>query len=101
MRQQVAERAGYVCEYCLISETDTFFGCHVDHIISVKHGGTTTSDNLAYDCVVCNRQKGSDLGSISHETKELIRFFNPRSDQWSDHFVLSGAVIDTRSMAVS
>ena len=93
IRRQVSERADSLCEYCLISEADTFFGCHVDHIISVKHEGTTTVDNLAYACVVCNRQKGSDLGSINWETKELVRFFNPRTDRWSDHFILEGAKI--------
>lgn len=93
MRQQVATRADYLCEYCLISEDDTFLGCHVDHIISVKHGGQATINNLAYACVVCNRQKGSDLGSIDWKTKNLIRFFNPRLDQWPDHFSLKGANI--------
>lgn len=97
MRGQVAARADYLCEYCLISESDTFFGCHVDHIISVKHGGSTTIDNLAYACVVCNRQKGSDLGSINWETRNLVRFFNPRSDRWLDHFYWQGARIVSRT----
>jgi hypothetical protein len=97
MRRQVAERADYLCEYCLIAESDTFFGCHVDHIISVKHGGLTTIDNLAYACVVCNRQKGSDLGSINWETRNLVRFFNPRSDRWSDHFYLQKERIASRT----
>ncbi len=97
LRQQVAERADHLCEYCLIPESDTFFGCHVDHIISVKHGGLTTIDNLAYACVVCNRQKGSDLGSIDWETRNLIRFFNPRTDRWSDHFYLQEARIISRT----
>lgn len=35
----VVERANYLCEYCLIHEDDTFVGCQVDHIISLKHGG--------------------------------------------------------------
>ena len=93
IRQLVAERADYLCEYCLIAEADTFLGCHVDHIISIKHGGATAVDNLAYACVICNRQKGSDLGSIYWETGQLVRFFNPRTDQWSDHFQLTGARI--------
>ncbi len=58
-----------------------FFGCEVDHIISIKHGGATTEDNLAYACMACNRQKGSDLGSILWQSGELIRFFNPRTDR--------------------
>lgn len=54
-------------------------------------------DNLAYACVVCNRQKGSDLGSIDWKTKNLVRFFNPRSDRWPDHFSLQGAKITART----
>lgn len=92
MRQLVASRAKNLCEYCLIAEADTFLGCHIDHIISLKHGGETVFDNLAYACVVCNSQKGSDLGSISQKTGELVRFFNPRIDLWPEHFRLRGAI---------
>ena len=92
VRHLVATRADYLCEYCLIHEHDTFFGCEVDHIISLKHGGMTDPDNLAYACFFCNRQKGSDIGSIS-ATDGFVRFFNPRSDLWLQHFRLEGAVI--------
>ena len=57
LRQAVASRANFVCEYCLIAEADTFYGCEVDHIISLKHGGSTDLDNLAYACAMCNRAK--------------------------------------------
>lgn len=79
LRQVVASRANSSCEYCLIPETETFYGCEVDHIISLKHSGATELDNLAYACAICNRAKGTDIGSIS-PTGELIRFFNPRID---------------------
>lgn len=92
-REQVAVRAGHNCEYCKIHEDDTFYGCHVDHVISVKHGGPTELDNLAFACVFCNRQKGSDIGSVDWETGEFVRFFNPRHDEWSAHFALQGATI--------
>jgi hypothetical protein len=45
LRRLVAARAEHICEYCLIHEDDTFLGCEVDHIISVKHGGPTVADN--------------------------------------------------------
>lgn len=93
IRAQVSERAAFLCEYCLIHEDDTFYGCQVDHIISLKHGGLTDMDNLAYACAFCNRQKGSDLGSILWETGDLVRFFNPRLDAWPQHFKLDGATI--------
>ena len=93
LRRLVAARANYRCEYCLIHEEDTFFGCEIDHVISVKHGGETTEDNLAYACMICNRQKRSDLGSILWQTGALVRFFNPRTDRWEDHFELDGACL--------
>ena len=69
-----------------------FYGCEVDHIISIKHSGSTELGNLAYACAPCNRAKGSDIGSISR-SGEFTRFFNPRTDSWSDHFRLEGATI--------
>ena len=88
MRRAVRERAGNRCEYCRIREADTEFGCEVDHIISEKHMGRTELNNLALSCFFCNRNKGSDIGSIrSAEATEIIRFFNPRIDVWSEHFV--------------
>jgi hypothetical protein len=93
LRQQVAQRADYLCEYCLLFEDDAYFGCHVDHIISVKHGGQTALDNLAYACAFCNRAKGSDVGSVIMETGEFVRFYNPRRDVWADHFRLDGVTI--------
>ncbi|MGB3203467.1 MAG: HNH endonuclease signature motif containing protein [Crinalium sp.] len=93
LRNLVAKRADYLCEYCLMLATDRPSGCQVDHIISLKHGGDTTAENLAYACLFCNLNKGSDLGSIIWRTGELVRFFNPRRDRWGEHFRLEGAMI--------
>jgi hypothetical protein len=87
LRKKVATRAHHVCEYCLIAEEDTFFGCEVDHILNVKHGGTNDFENLAYACFACNRAKGSDIASITSEGK-LTGFFNPRTQKWREHFRL-------------
>ena len=82
LRRRVVARAEGLCEYCLIAEDDTFYGCEVDHVISEKE------ENLALACAFCNWAKGSDVGSIDWESGEFVRFFNPRSDRWADHFVL-------------
>jgi hypothetical protein len=97
LRRLVALRANGLCEYCLIHEHDTYLGCHVDHIISEKHGGPTESENLAYACACCNRRKGSDIASIAPSTGELTRLFNPRTDRWGDHFVLQGLLVQPRT----
>ena len=93
IRELVALRAAYLCEYCLIHEDDTFIKCQVDHIISLKHSGQTDLENLSYACAFCNRNKGSDIGSILWSTGNFVRFFNPRIDYWSVHFKLEGAII--------
>jgi hypothetical protein len=94
LRRQVAERAYHVCEYCLIHEDDTFWGCQVDHIISRKHGGASEFSNLAWACACCNNHKGSDIATLVGEPSQLVRLFHPRSDRWADCFHLSGARIE-------
>ena len=86
VRRLVTARAANRCEYCRIHANDTFVGLQVDHIISEKHGGRSDQSNLALCCAFCNRNKGSDLGSIIHPEPTLIRFYSPRRDTWEDHF---------------
>lgn len=94
IRQIVASRASFVCEYCLIAEEDAYFKFQVEHIISRKHGGSSELENLALACVFCNRYKGSDIATLTPETNELVRFYNPRTDRWQEHFRLNGVVIE-------
>ena len=101
LRRLVIARAQRICEYCLIHEDDTYFGCQVDHIISEKHGGPTSENNLALACTFCNRYKGSDIGSIAWETNTFVRFFNPRTDVWADHFELNGIIIQPQTPLVT
>lgn len=60
----VAQRASHVCEYCLVHQDDLVFGCQIDHILSLKHGGETLPENLAYSCLTDNINKGSDIGTV-------------------------------------
>ena len=94
LRAEVAWRAGGRCEYCLIHELEVGFPHQVDHIVSRKHSGKSTSDNLAYACVICNRYKGTDIAAIDQSSGKLARLFDPRRDLWSDHFRLEGATIE-------
>lgn len=93
LRKLVRQRALNTCEYCLVHEDNTFLDFHIDHIISLKHGGTTTEDNLAFTCATCNRHKGTDLGSFLNDPSKIIRFYHPRTDQWLNHFSIDGPYI--------
>lgn len=86
LRRQVGERAGKCCEYCLLDEEDNYIAHEVDHILSTKHRGTTTLDNLCLSCFDCNRYKGSDVGSFDTETDTFTPLFNPRTMIWDEHF---------------
>ncbi|MBK9338630.1 MAG: HNH endonuclease [Lewinellaceae bacterium] len=93
LRQEAAARADFRCEYCLVREAVSFYRFHLEHIKSRKHGGLTTSENLAYSCPECNAHKGTDVGTFTDDDERLVRFFNPRKDVWTEHFEIDDAGI--------
>jgi hypothetical protein len=92
-KQHVAERAGFKCEYCLLPEKVSFYTFHVDHIRSLKHFDSSLLKNLAYCCPECNHFKGTDIATFLNSSDSLIRFFNPRTDDWDEHFELNDGAI--------
>ncbi len=91
LRNQVSKAADNCCEYCLIPESISFYKFHIDHIISIRHGGDSSFENLAFSCQICNQNKGTDIATILPSTGDTpVRFFHPRSDIWKNHFSLSG-----------
>lgn len=93
LRRRVAERAEQRCEYCLLPQAFALRKHEPDHIVPRQHGGETDEANLALSCARCNRAKGPNLGSLDPLNGELVRFFDPRQDEWSAHFKLDGALI--------
>jgi hypothetical protein len=93
LRRQVIERAGGLCEYCLLHQQVSLYAHEVDHIIPEKHRGKTLLDNLCLACLECNRAKGSDFASFDPETGEITMLYNPRRQAWDEHFRLDGARI--------
>ena len=71
-RQRVRARARQRCEYCGLPEGHSLHPFHVDHILSVKHGGTSKLDNLAWACFNCNVFKGSDIAGYDPDTGDLV-----------------------------
>src|SRR5438105_559373 len=95
VRRSVTERAAHVCEYCLLPEAQHPRPFHVDHVIGEKHLGPTVPENLALACPECNTAKGSDICTVDWpNVNERIRFFDPRTDNWWEHFQLDGSAIE-------
>ncbi|HEX3601704.1 MAG TPA: HNH endonuclease signature motif containing protein [Lacipirellulaceae bacterium] len=87
-REVVAARAGRACEYCWIREQDDAYSFHLEHVIAIKHGGTTTLDNLAYACQHCNLHKGPNLSGVDPQSGEVVTLYHPRRDTWALHFAM-------------
>lgn len=88
IRELVRQRAGERCEYCRKPESVEAYPYHIEHIIALKHGGSSDIDNLAWACFQCNVAKGTDVASYDEQTGELVPFFNPRTQEWAVHFKL-------------
>jgi HNH endonuclease len=86
LRRLVSDRAHHKCEYCKLHQDFSIYTHEIDHVIATKHNGKTRENNLALACLPCNRYKGSDLTSFDPLTDQLTRLFNPRQQQWDEHF---------------
>ena len=91
LEREVRRRADERCEYCLMPEAASALKHVVDHIIAIQHNGQTVSDNLALCCGRCNLYKGPNLAGIDPATRKMVRLFNPRADEWKEHFRWEGA----------
>jgi HNH endonuclease len=89
VQNEVRRRANYLCEYCHASERWQYVSFTVDHVKPRSLGGDDGLENLALACFHCNRRKTNRFSVVVIETGNEIPLFNPRKDDWSDHFVWS------------
>ncbi len=88
-RNQVRQRANYLCEYCHASEKWQYVRFTVDHVIPLDRAGSNSLNNLALACFHCNRRKSNKITAIDPESSLAAPLFNPRSDIWQEHFIWS------------
>jgi len=48
---------------------------------------------MRYVCSFCNSYKGPNIAGYDPQLNKLQRLFNPRSDEWHDHFEWDGAIL--------
>lgn len=58
--------------------------------LRLLHGGGTDESNLALACFHCNVHKGPNLTAIDRVSGLIVRLFNPRLDDWDEHFERQG-----------
>jgi hypothetical protein len=87
IRQQVRQRANYLCEYCYSSEEASAARFEIDHIQPRSLGGSDALNNLALACQRCNGYRYNFTEGIDPKSLISVVLFNPRLDRWNDHFI--------------
>lgn len=85
LRQQIAERARHLCEYCH-TQRKIVVSMQIDHIIPQAAGGQTELDNLCLACIGCNSYKRDYLFGIDPDTGIEAPLFHPLQQNWPEHF---------------
>jgi 5-methylcytosine-specific restriction endonuclease McrA len=89
IQAQVRQRAKHLCEFCHANERWQYVKFTIDHLIPVSLGGSSGFDNLALACFNCNRYKTNKLSAIDSLSETEVPLFNPRQDNWQNHFIWS------------
>ena len=64
LRFRILVRDGFRCRYCGRSGDAPGVVLHVDHVVPVAAGGTTSEDNLRTACEECNLGKGTRAAAV-------------------------------------
>ena len=86
VRCRVFAQAGDRCGYCLAPQHLVLGWHQIEHLNPRSAGGTDDESNLWIACGLCNNYKNDQTDGFDVETSERVRLFNPRHDQWVDHF---------------
>ena len=111
-RSSVPDRVNYVdyredlrvdfwfsCAYCSITEQEAAgIGFEIDHYLAKAKYPAISCEflNLLWSCRPCNRAKDGLVPSPVH-CSEGYRFFRPDCDNWGEHFVAQGALLQWRT----
>ncbi len=89
LAREIRDEGRHRCGYCLTPEVLIGMPAEVGHIIPEASGGTSEEENLWSACRRCNGFKGPRTEALDPQTGLLTSLFNPRLQQWSEHFAWS------------
>ncbi|WP_204102817.1 MULTISPECIES: HNH endonuclease signature motif containing protein [Spirulina sp. CCY15215] len=99
LRKRVRKADRDRCAYCLTVETISGISLSFDHIHPLSKGGKTDFENLCLSCRSCNEFKVDITEAQDTLTGEVVNLFNPRTQQWREHFNWSanGTIIEGKT----
>lgn len=86
LRRELFEEGNYRCGYCRSEEILMGVSLVPDHIIPLAANGSNARENLWPACRQCNELKNNRTHAEDPQTGELVPLFNPRTQQWDEHF---------------
>jgi HNH endonuclease len=85
-RGRIQQRADFLCEYCLSPQKYASGYYEADHVQPSSKEGSDDFENYANACNGCNNLKSNATHAIDPQTGESVPLYNPRKDNWHDHF---------------
>ncbi len=61
----------------------------IEHLLPIADGGTDEEENLWLACRNCNGFKHAKTHAVDPQTNKKIKLFNPRNQNWYEHFEFS------------
>jgi len=94
VRDKIRCEAGNRCGYCLSRQEFVLGVLEIDHIIPTAADGSDNEDNLWLACRACNTAKSSQTEAIDPLTGRRVPLFNPRRQNWWEHFCWSASGVE-------
>ncbi len=85
-KARIRQHAKNRCGYCLSQQENVWDILEIDHIFPLAKGGKDDEENLWLICSSCNSAKYNKIEVFDKETQKNIPLFDPRRQNWHEHF---------------
>ena len=93
LKAKIRQQAKNRCGYYLLPQSLNPNLLEIEHLLATANGGTDDEENLWLACRLCNGYKGIQINAIDDETDQIVLLFNPRTQNWNEHFEWNNEVI--------
>ena len=94
LEKKIRQQANHRCGYCLSPQELVSYKLELEHIYPKALGGETVEQNLWLACSGCNGHKAMKTSAVDPLTKRTVKLFNPRQQDWHQHFEFSADYIE-------
>lgn len=89
LKKEIRREARNRCGYCLTPQEIVSMLLEIEHLRPIADGGKHDEENLWLACRNCNGFKHAKTHAIDPQTNKEISLFNPRTQDWNEHFRFS------------